>query len=134
MARKAETVGVAKVNLDAPSLFALAVLAGAFIALGSIFATTVTTGTANAKTGLDFGQAIVLGMYFIPTGSFVKGGAAGEFWQTTAAAASDFTNLTWSNFLFANLLLVTIGNIVGGVALVGVAYWFIYQRPQRPTR
>lgn len=271
MARKAETIGVAKVNLDALSLFALAVLAGAFIALGAIFATTVTTGagslpfgvakvlggmafclglilvigagaelftgnnlivmawaggkvstsrllynwvvvyvgnfvgsiltaymmflsrqylfadgqlglnvlaTANAKTGLDFGQAVVLGifcnalvclavwlsfsarsltdkilsvlfpitafvaagfehsvanMYFIPTGLFVKDGAVHELWQTTGASASDFANLTWSNFFVANLLPVTIGNIIGGVALVGLVYWFIYRRPQRST-
>jgi hypothetical protein len=36
MARRVETVGVAKANLDAPTMFALAVLAAAFIALGAV--------------------------------------------------------------------------------------------------
>ena len=47
MARKAEDVGVAKAALAAPKVFALAVTAGAFIALGALFATTVTAGTSD---------------------------------------------------------------------------------------
>ena len=43
MAAKAEAVGVKKANLDGASMFALAVLAGAFIALGAIFATPAPT-------------------------------------------------------------------------------------------
>jgi formate/nitrite transporter FocA (FNT family) len=57
MAPKAGTIGVVKMDLDAPSLFALAVLAGAFIALGAIFATTVTAGAGI----LPFGVTEVLG-------------------------------------------------------------------------
>ena len=34
MARRVETVGVAKANFDAATMFALTVLAGGFIALG----------------------------------------------------------------------------------------------------
>ena len=41
-ARKAERVGEAKA--ETLSVFALAVLAGAFIAMGAVFATTVTAG------------------------------------------------------------------------------------------
>lgn len=44
IAEKAETIGVQKTNLDVLSLTALAVLAGAFIALGAMFATTVLAG------------------------------------------------------------------------------------------
>jgi formate/nitrite transporter FocA (FNT family) len=36
MAKKAEQVGVAKAGLDAATTFALAVLAGAFIAVGAV--------------------------------------------------------------------------------------------------
>jgi len=36
MAEKAESVGVQKTRMDRVSLFALAVLAGAFIALGAV--------------------------------------------------------------------------------------------------
>ena len=48
MAAKAEQVGVRKANLKSASMFALAVLAGAFIALGSIFATTVGAGSFSS--------------------------------------------------------------------------------------
>lgn len=47
MANKAETVGVAKATLGPLRMLALAVLAGAFIALGAIFATTATAGTSG---------------------------------------------------------------------------------------
>jgi formate/nitrite transporter FocA (FNT family) len=45
MALRAETVGAAKANLPLVNLAALAVLAGAFIALGAAFFTTATTST-----------------------------------------------------------------------------------------
>jgi formate transporter FocA len=131
---------------------------------------------ANAKTGLDFLPAVLLGvlcnalvclavwlcmsartttdkilaiifpitafvaagfehsianMYFIPIGLFIKGWAPESFWQATGTSAASYANLTWSNFFFANLLPVTIGNIIGGTLLVGLVYWFIYLRPQR---
>jgi formate/nitrite transporter FocA (FNT family) len=34
-------------------------------------------------------------------------------------------------FLFANLLPVTIGNVIGGALMVGVVYWFVYLRRDR---
>ena len=57
MAAKAEEVGVTKAGLDALTMFALAVLAGAFIAMGAVFATTTTAGGAD----LPFGVARLLG-------------------------------------------------------------------------
>lgn len=261
MARRAEEVGVKKANMPAATTFALAVLAGAFIGLGAMFATIVTTGAAgslpfgvtkligglvfslglilvivggaelftgnnlivmavaggkvsysqllinwvivyfgnlvgslvtaglvflsgqysfadggvglnavaiaNAKCGLGFIQAIALGilcnalvclavwlcfsarsttdkilsiifpitafvaagfehsvanMYFIPLGLFIKTPLVG--------AVSGFDKLTWENFLFANLLPVTIGNVIGGALMVGIVYWFIYLRQE----
>jgi hypothetical protein len=44
MAGRAQAVGVAKARLDTLTLLTLGVLAGAFIALGAIFATTVASG------------------------------------------------------------------------------------------
>ena len=43
-------------------------------------------------------------------------------------AVPDLSNLTWERFLGANLLPVTIGNIVGGALMVGAIYWFVYLR------
>jgi formate transporter len=267
MAEKMENVGLAKVKIGPLRMLSLAVLAGAFISMGAIFATTVTTGagdmpfgvgkllgglvfclglilvigagaelftgnnliimawahrrvttakllrnwtlvyignfigslltvilmylskqytfasgaiglnalnTASHKVNLEFVQAIMLGilcnalvclavwlcigarsatdkilaiifpitafvaagfehsvanMYFIPMGLLIKGGASPEFWNQIGASAADYANLTWGNFLLANLLPVTIGNIIGGAVLVGLVYWFIYLRP-----
>ena len=52
MARKAEQIGVDKARLDAATMFALAVLAGAFIALGAAFATTTAAGAASMPYGV----------------------------------------------------------------------------------
>ena len=273
MAKKAENVGVAKVGLGPFRMFALAVLAGAFIALGAVFMTIVTTGAsgmlsygvtrllggfvfclglilvvvagaelftgnnlivmawasgkvstghllrnwvivylgnfagaivtaygvflsgqylfsqgavglnaltiANAKTSLDFIPALFLGifcnalvclavwlcmsarttvdkimaiifpisafvaagfehsianMYFIPIGLFIKGGAPEAFWTTIEKTPADFGAITWSNFFVANLLPVTLGNIIGGALMVGLVYWFIYLRPSWTSR
>jgi len=264
MAGKAENTGVDKAQLSSLRTFALAVLAGAFIAMGAIFSTTATTGgsampfgvtkvfggltfslglvlvvvagaelftgnnliimawashkvttarlmrnwaivylgnfvgsiltaymmylskqyamgngaiglnaltIANTKTGLDFAQAVILGifcnalvclavwlcmsarstadriqaiilpitafvaagfehsianMYFIPVGLFIKTGANESFWTAIGKSTADFPNLTWGNFFLANLLPVTIGNIIGGAVMVGLVYWSIY--------
>lgn len=265
MARRAEEVGEAKAVLPTVTILALAVLAGAFIALGAIFATTVmsngdtfaygvnrllggltfslglilvvvagaelftgnnlivmawasrrvSTGRllgnwtlvwvgnfagaiataglmyftrqytfghgavgetaltiANTKTGLGWGQAFALGifcnalvclavwlcygartvtdkilaivfpisafvasgfehsvanMYFISIGLFVKHDHA--WLASLGSSAPDTSNITWTHFLWGNLVPVTLGNIVGGALMVGAVYWFVYLRP-----
>ena len=258
MARRAERVGVTKAGLDTATTFALSVLAGAFIAMGAVFATTATAGggelpygvtrllggltfslglilvvvagaelftgnnlivmawasrrvstlrllrnwaivyagnfagaigtaaivylseqwafggdrvgenalrIANNKVQLGFIEAIALGvlcnalvclavwlcysarttadkvlaivppiaafvaagfehsvanMYFIPYGLFVE----------STEAIADVPGLTWGDFLWANLVPVTIGNVIGGALMVGAIYWFVYLRPR----
>jgi formate/nitrite transporter len=264
IARRAEDVGIAKCRADTVTTFVLAILAGAFIAMGAVFATTVTAGgsslpygvsrlvgglafslglvlvvvagaelftgnnlivmawadrkvatrhvlrnwaivyvgnfcgaiasvglvfvskqymfgkgavgeqalsIATAKTGLGFVQAIVLGalcnalvclavwlaysarsvgdkilaivgpiaafvaagfehsvanMYFIPMGLLVKTNDA----FVAAHPVDGLSHLTWGRFLYANLLPVTIGNVIGGAVMVGAVYWFVYVRGQ----
>ena len=57
----------------------------------------------------------------------IKTGAPDSFWASIGKTAADYPNLTWWNFA-ANLVPVTIGNIIGGAVLVGAVYWFIYLR------
>ena len=71
----------------------------------------------------------VANMYLIPVGLFLK---AGE--PARAMPPEAFEALTWRNFLVANLLPVTIGNIIGGAVFVGAAYWLIYCLPTRRRR
>ena len=40
-------------------------------------------------------------------------------------------NLNWGVMLQANLLPVTLDNVVGGGVLVALAYWFVYRRAKR---
>ncbi|MEX1204729.1 MAG: formate/nitrite family transporter [Dongiaceae bacterium] len=266
IAEKAEAVGAEKTRLDAVTLAVLAVLAGAFIALGALFATTVLAGThgavpygishflaglafslglilvvvggaelftgntlmvmawaggkvglaemlrawaiiyvgnlvgavatallailagqylladgdigaralaiAETKATLPFGRALFLGvlcnvlvclavwlalgarstsdkilaillpvaafvaagfehsvanMYFIPFGLFIRLWAPSSFWTSIGATPADYADITWFG-LVANLVPVTIGNIVGGGVLVGAVYWFVYLR------
>lgn len=266
IALKAEQIGVDKVNNYTLSVLALSVLAGAFIALGAIFSTTVSVGTgefpfgvtkllsgvsfslglilvvvagaelftgnnlivmawasrrvptsavlrnwvivyignfvgsvataallfasgqyefgdgrigaltlaiAEHKTSLGFGQAIVLGilcnalvclavwlamsarsltdkvlaivppiaafvaagfehsianMYFLSIGLMIKEGASTAFWQQISSNPGAYEHLTLGRFLVANLLPVTIGNVIGGTGLVAAVYWFVYLR------
>jgi formate transporter len=264
MAVKAAETGVKKTKLDTVRMFLLAILAGAFIAMGAVFATTVSAGasalpfgiarllagvtftlglilvvvsgselftgnslviiafanrrialpallrnwgivylgnfvgalltaylmfltrqytfgagsiglaalnTGEAKTALGFAQAVVLGifcnalvcmavwmcysarstidkilaivppiaafvaagfehsianMYFIPVALFIKQFGSPAFFEAIKKTPADFAHLTWSNFFLVNLVPVTIGNIIGGVVMVGLMYWFIY--------
>lgn len=57
----------------------------------------------------------VANMYFIPTGLLIKG----------SYPAVD-PALSWWNFGVANLVPVTLGNIVGGVLFVASAYWYVH--------
>jgi formate/nitrite transporter len=82
--------------------------------------------TAFVAAGFEHSVA---NMYFIPMGLAIKGAAGADFWNQIGKTTADYANLTWGNFFFANLLPVTIGNIIGGAVLVGLVYWFIYLRP-----
>ena len=65
----------------------------------------------------------VANMYFIPMGLLLK--------ATPAAAGLQLGSLTWGRFLTANLIPVTLGNIVGGAIFVGTTYWWVYVRGEQ---
>jgi len=72
----------------------------------------------------------VANMYFIPMGIILK-----KKPEVVAAAEKmygkplDLSLVSWKGFFINNEIPVILGNIVGGVILVGVVYWFIYLRP-----
>jgi formate/nitrite transporter FocA (FNT family) len=43
-------------------------------------------------------------------------------------------SVSWGQFLFNNLLPVTIGNVIGGTVFVGVVYWFLYADKARQAK
>jgi formate transporter len=69
----------------------------------------------------------VANMYIIPLALLIKWFAPATLWATLATTPADFAALTPGAFV-ANLVPVTIGNIVGGGVLVGAVYWFVYLR------
>lgn len=73
----------------------------------------------------------VANMYFIALGLFIKQGAPDGFWAGLALTPADWPHLTWQGFWLANLLPVTIGNLIGGSLMVGLVYWFVYLRGTR---
>lgn len=117
VARKAETVGLAKAGMPTFDVFVLSVLAGAFIALGAIFATTVAAGGAELPYGvvrLLAGLTFTLGLILV-----------------VVAGAELFTGnnlivMAWASrrvatvALLGNWVVVWIGNFVGafGTALI----------------
>jgi formate transporter len=74
----------------------------------------------------------VANMYFIPIAMLIAGFAPESFWSASGLEQATYGGLTIEAFL-ANLVPVTIGNIIGGTFLVGVVYWFVYLRGARPA-
>jgi formate/nitrite transporter len=72
----------------------------------------------------------IANMYFIPLALFVKTLDPTVYAKIVADLnnGADFAHLSWNNFFVANLLPVTVGNIIGGVVMVGLIYWFVYLR------
>jgi len=112
MARKAEQAGMAKAQRDGLRLFMLAVLAGAFIALGAMLSTVVATGSAAWPFGvarLLVGLAFSLGLILV-----VIGGAelfTGDALMVMAVASG---KLPIARLLRA-WILIYVGNFVGAV-------------------
>ncbi|KQC04365.1 MAG: formate transporter [Methanoculleus sp. SDB] len=67
----------------------------------------------------------VANMYFIPAGLFCSGFLNPE---QVAAAGPKLANLSWVTMWTNNLIVVTIGNIVGGLFFVGVIYWVTFRK------
>jgi len=74
----------------------------------------------------------IANIYFVPMGLFIKTWAPDDFWSAIGKSPADFQAITWNNFIFANLIPVTLGNIVGGSLMVAAVYWFVYLRT-KPT-
>ena len=68
----------------------------------------------------------IANMYYVPAGIMAKSNAA---WAAASGLTPEALNaLTWKAFFVNNLVPVTLGNIVGGMFFVGIAYWFAYIR------
>lgn len=74
-------------------------------------------------------EQCVSNMYYIPIGIiFKRHQVIVAATEKMAGKRLNLSQLTWKGFFLNNLIPVTCGNIVGGVVLVGIVFWFIYLR------
>jgi formate transporter len=119
IARKVESMGVAKGRTDTITLLALAVLAGAFISLGALFFTVVVTestlgfGVTRLLGGLSFSLGLVL----------VLVGGAELFTGNNLLAMAWASRLISTRDVVRNWLLSYVGNVFGCLATVLIVLW-----------
>jgi formate/nitrite transporter len=124
MAVKAEEIGVRKAHMASVTMFALAVLAGAFIALGAIFATTVGAGsfvTAGTDTSVSTAWPtgfvrLLMGLVFSLGLILVVIGGAELFTGNNLIAMAWANRRVGTGLLLKNWAIVYLGNFVGAVA------------------
>ncbi len=133
MAIKAEKVGINKATMPFWNSFVLSVLAGAFIALGAIFATTVSagsipikdaTGAVTFSTGLPYGLVRLLAGLVFSLGLIlvVVGGA--ELFTGNNLIMMAFMNKKVSfGKLMRNWAIVFTGNFVGSIATAIIMFY-----------
>lgn len=120
MAKKAEEVGVRKAGLNGLSMFTLAVLAGAFIALGAVFATTAAAGTAGT---LPYGiQRLVVGTVFSLGLVLVVVGGAELFTGNSLVVMAWASRRVSLAALLRNWAIVFAGNFVGSIGIAVLVY------------
>jgi len=120
VAAKAEMSGVKKATLDIPSSFTLAILAGAFIALGAVFATTVVAGGSGA---LPYGVVRLLaGIVFSLGLILVLVGGAELFTGNNLIVMAWASRRVSTGLLLRNWLIVYVGNFVGAFGTVVLVY------------
>ena len=121
MAGKAETVGVSKANLSTVVTLALAVLAGAFIGLGAVFATTVATGAGGV---MPFGVTrLLVGLVFCLGLVLVIVGGAELFTGNNLIVMAWASHKISTGRLLRNWGLVYLGNLVGAVGTALLVLW-----------
>lgn len=133
MAARAEYLGVRKAEMPFLKMFMLSVLAGAFISLGAIFATTIgaggmpvtaADGTVAFTTGLPYGVTrLLMGLVFSLGLILVVVGGAELF------TGNNLIVMAWANgkvtggALIRNWIIVYLGNFVGSIATVVLMFF-----------
>ncbi|WP_281544001.1 formate transporter FocA [Grimontia sp. SpTr1] len=70
----------------------------------------------------------IANMFMVPLGIVISHFSPDAFWTQLGVSASSYADLTVSHFIVNNLIPVTLGNVVGGAVLVGLANWGIYTK------
>ncbi len=78
---------------------------------------------AFVSTGFEH---CVANMYFIPAGLMTAPFLSAE--QIATIGADKLASLTWVTMWTNNIIVVTIGNIIGGLFFVGILYWVAFRK------
>lgn len=133
--KTALVIASAKAALPTIQMFFLAVLCNVLVCLAvwmSFGARSVSDKvmvivppiTAFVAAGFEHSIA---NLYFLPYGLAIKVWAGADFWTAIGQSAADYPTLTVSSAV-RNIVVTTIGNLVGGSLMVGAVYWFVYLR------
>lgn len=76
-------------------------------------------------------EHVVANMYFIPAGIFAKALPGARAASGLDAALLD--QLNWWSLWQNNLLIVTLGNLIGGGVCVAAVYWWLYVKNSKKT-
>ncbi len=133
MAAKAEELGVKKASLPLANMFVLAILAGAFIALGAIFATIVSAGSISVKdaagatsfsTGLPWGiTRLLMGLVFTLGLILVVVGGSELFTGNNLIMMAFAGGKVSLSGLLRNWVIVYLGNFVGALATAIIMFY-----------
>ncbi len=135
-------IAVSKTSLDFVACIILAIFCNALVCMAVWMCFSARSNTdkvllilppVSAFVACGF-EHCVANMYFIPAALFIKNLDPAYFATVAAQLRNDGQILTWGNFIVRNLIPSTIGNIIGGVVMVGLMYWFIYLRPSWSER
>jgi formate transporter len=133
--RTALSVASAKASMPTIQLFFLAVLCNVLVCLavwmsfGARSATDkvmVIVPPIAAFVAAGFEHSIA-NLYLLPYGLAIKVWAGPQFWSAIGQTAAAYPELTAGTALH-NVVVATMGNLVGGSLMVGAIYWFLYLR------
>ena len=119
IAQQVETAGVARARAGTIPTLALAVMAGAYIAIGSVMATTIAAGSTlgAGPTRLLMGLGLSMGLLLVTiTGAEL-------FTGNNMVLMGLFSRRISPRELVRNWGLVYVGNLVGSLAVVLLIYW-----------
>jgi formate/nitrite transporter len=133
--KTALAVASAKAALPTVQLFFLAVLCNVLVCLAvwmsfgarsSTDKVMVIVPPVAAFVAAGFEHSIA-NIYLLTYGLAIKAWAGPEFWTAIAQGAAAYPALTSAGAIH-NIVVSTIGNLVGGSLMVGAVYWFVYLR------
>jgi formate/nitrite transporter len=132
------SIASAKAALPTVQLFFLALLCNVLVCLAvwmSFSARSVSDKVMvivppiAAFVAAGFEHSIA-NLYFLPYALAIKAWAGPEFWTAIGENPAAFGGLSIGAALH-NIVVATIGNLIGGSLMVGGVYWFVYLRHHR---